>query len=151
MFKPLLIIAALAASQIDMSAQAQTVAEDGTTVYSGPAYQFEGKWSARLQSGSGTLLETLANCASPIILVADDATTLRRGDGGTITVTPIDENTLQWSENGVVTFVTPESHGNFIALTARNRSGLLDPSSVVSHLRCGTIGATAAEQVCVDN
>lgn len=147
----LLIIAGVAALGLTGPAQAQEVAEDGQTVYSGPAYQFEGKWSARLQSRSGTLLETLANCADPIILVADNGTTLRRVDGGTISVASVDESTLKWSENGGSTFVTPESHGNFIGLTARNRAGLLDPSSVVSYLRCGTIGATAAEQVCVDN
>lgn len=149
--KRALSILAIAALSCVGSAQAQAVAEDGQPVYSGPAYQFEGKWSARLQSRSGTLIDTLANCSQPIILVADNSTTLRRSDGGTILVTPVDENTLSWSENGQTTIVTPESHGNFVSLTARNRVGLLDPSSVVSYLRCGTVGATAAEQVCVDN
>lgn len=147
----LLIIAGFAGLGLMGPAQAQEVAVAEQGIYSGPAYQFEGKWSARLQSRSGTLIETLANCTDPIILVADDGTTLRRADGATILVTPVDEGTLKWSENGSATFVTPESHGNFIGLTAHNRAGLLDPSSVVSYLRCGTIGATAAEQVCVDN
>ncbi len=146
-----LSLAAFAALIIVGNGRAQTVAEDGQRVYSGPAYQFEGKWSARLQPRSGTLLETQANCAKPIALVADNGTTLRRADGGTIHVTQVDESTLSWSENGQTTFVTPESHGNFISLTARDGAGLIDPSSVVSYLRCGTIGATAAEQVCVDN
>lgn len=132
-------------------AAAQTVQEDGVVTYSGPAYQYEGKWSARLQSKAGTPIETIASCAKPIVLIAEDANTLRRSDGGTIAVYVIDDNTLSWSENGQITWVTPSSHGNFIALTARDGQGQLDPSSIVSWLRCGTAGATAAEQVCVDN
>lgn len=147
----LLSICAAAFGLCAVSAAAQTVQEDGVVTYSGPAYQYEGKWSARLQSKAGTLIETLASCANPIILTADDGQTLRRSDGGTIAVSAIDDSTLAWSENGEKTWVTPASHGNFIALTARDGQGRLGPSSIVSWMRCGTAGATSAEQVCVDN
>jgi hypothetical protein len=115
----------------------------------GPAYQYEGKWMAQVQTASGTLIETAANCADPITLVADSAGTLRRTDGVGIRITPVDGSTYVWEENGRSTVVIPERNGSFMALTHYDTNGRLDPGRVVFYLRCGTAGATAATQICV--
>jgi hypothetical protein len=116
----------------------------------GPAYQYEGKWMATVQtSATATPITTVATCANPIILEARDGTTLRRADGAVISILPVDASTFAWSENGRATIVTPASEGNFIALTHVDDSGRLDRGRIVSYLRCGTAGQTAATQICV--
>lgn len=146
-----LVIAALTLITVPF-ALAQSTPDIGPTLYSGPAYQYEGKWAAQLQTGAtGTLIETVASCADPVVLVARDAGTLVRSDGGLISVMQVDTDTVAWGEDGHSVIVTPSRDGNFIALTPRNSSGALDHGRIVSYLRCGTAGQTAADQVCVAN
>jgi hypothetical protein len=137
------VVAALAGLACFASAQ------EGTPVPQGPAYQYEGKWMAQVQTASGTLIETVASCAAPIVLTADNAGTLRRADGMRITVSPVDGSTLLWQEGDRVSRVIPESHGSFMALAAYDEAGRPDYSRVIFYMRCGTAGATAASQICV--
>ncbi len=127
-----------------------TAAQDGAPqIHQGPAYQYEGKWMATLQSAAGTPIDTVASCASPIVLIADGPQSLRRADGVAIEVSQVDRTTLSWREDGRMTVVTPSMDGNFIALTHFDAAGRLDHGRIVNYLRCGTAGATAAQQVCV--
>jgi hypothetical protein len=116
----------------------------------GPAYQFEGKWKAILQNaGTGTEIETIANCVSPIVLTARDASTLVREDGKLITLAVIDKSTIAWMENNSTTIVTPEREGNFMAMIPVGATNRLQAGRVISYLRCGTAGETASSQICV--
>lgn len=145
----IVLVATLLAAPL---AVAQGTPENEPKLYSGPAFQYEGKWAAQLQTAAtGTLIETVTTCANPLVLVARDGSTLVRSDGGLISVMPVDRDTIGWSEDGHATIVTPSRDGNFIALTPRDATGALDHGRIVSYLRCGTAGQTAADQVCVAN
>ncbi len=137
------LLTALAAFCLAASAQ------DSAPMPQGPAYQYEGKWMARVQTPTGTLIETAATCVNPITLVAEDAGTLRRSDGARIRITPVDGSTLTWEEEGRVSKVIPENHGSFMALATYDASGRADYGRVIFYMRCGTAGATAAQQVCI--
>lgn len=124
--------------------------------FSGPAYQYEGKWMVKRQSGTGgAALETIASCANPVIITASNATTLNIQDQQgrntrSVQVIPVDTQTYAWSENGRARMVTEATRGNFIALEetsvyGRNEGG----QQIISYLRCGTAGASAAEQLCI--
>ncbi len=139
------------------SAPQSAAAREGETKarFSGPAYQYEGKWMVTRQSGpSGAALETLASCANPVIITASNATTLniqdQQGRTRSVQVIPVDTQTYAWSENGRTRMVTESTRGNFIALEetsvyGRNEGG----QQIISYMRCGTAGASAAEQLCI--
>ena len=107
----ILSLAALAAIAFTASAQ------EAAPLPHGPAYQYEGKWMAQVQTATGTLIETVANCASPITLIADSAGSLRRSDGERIRIVPLDGSTYVWEEDGRSTVVIPERDGSFMALS----------------------------------
>lgn len=119
--------------------------------FDGPAYQYEGKWMVTRQSGTtGAALETLASCANPVVLTADSATRLNVKGGGKIDVIPVDTQTFAWNENGRTRMATESTQGNFLTLEetsvyGRNEGG----QQILSYMRCGTAGATAAQQMCI--
>ena len=123
--------------------------------FSGPAYQYEGKWMVTRQSGpSGAALETIASCANPVIITASNSATLniqdQQGRTRSVQVIPVDTQTYAWSENGRARMVTEATRGNFVALEetsvyGRNEGG----QQIMSYMRCGTAGASAAEQLCI--